>query len=315
MTHRGAEMTRGEEPGTLSTVTGDQDLSDLGGAAAEFGRVRPRLFGIAYRMLGTVADAEDVVQDAWLRWQRTDRSVVRDPAAFLATTTTRLAVTAATSARARREVYVGTWLPEPVPTGDDPALGAERAEALDLAVLLLLERLSPTERAVYVLREAFAYPFRQIAEILETSEANARQLAKRARGHIAGARRSPVTAGERERLLQALVAAARSGDLRALEGLLAEDVVSYSDGGGFATAARNPVVGRDRVGRFLMGVVTKQGAGFDFVRTEANGEPALLVKAGDAVVGLCAVDASLAGVERVLVIRNPHKLTGFATAS
>jgi RNA polymerase sigma-70 factor, ECF subfamily len=307
-------VTHRAENGTLSTVTGDQDLGDLTGAAAEFGRVRPRLFGIAYRMLGTVADAEDVVQDAWLRWQHTDRTVVRDPAAFLATTTTRLAITAATSARARREVYVGTWLPEPVPTADDPALGAERAEALDLAVLLLLERLPPTERAVYVLREAFAYPFRRIAEILEIGEANARQLAKRARGHITGARRASVSAAERDRLLRALVAAARSGDLSTLEGLLARDAVSYSDGGGLASAARRPVEGRERVMRFLAGIALKETEGLAFTTAEANGGPALVVVADGAAIALLTIRVSDDGVDQVLIMRNPEKLGGFSPA-
>ncbi|MGO2740539.1 MAG: sigma-70 family RNA polymerase sigma factor, partial [Cellulosimicrobium funkei] len=154
------------------------------GALDAFLSVRSRLFGIAYRMLGSATEAEDVVQEAWVRWQGTDRSVVRNPAAFLTTTVTRLAINAATSARARRETYVGPWLPEPVDTSDDPALGAERAEALEIATLVLLERLAPVERAVYVLREAFDYPYRRVAEILGLTEANARQLARRARERL-----------------------------------------------------------------------------------------------------------------------------------
>src|ERR1700712_4925459 len=152
-------------------------------ALTTFTALRPRLFGIAYRMLGSVGEAEDIVQETWIRWQGTDRSGGREASAFLATTATRLAITLAQSARARHETYVGPWLPEPVDTSADPALGAERAEALELAVVLLLERLSPAERAAYVLHEAFGYPFRQIAEMLETSEANARQLGARARRH------------------------------------------------------------------------------------------------------------------------------------
>jgi RNA polymerase sigma-70 factor (ECF subfamily) len=141
-----------------------------------FADVRPRLFGIAYRMLGSVVEAEDIVQDTWLRWQVTDRKVVDNSGAFLATTTTRLCINLIQSAPSRRETYVGTWLPEPVDTSDDPALDAERREALGLAILLLLEKLSPTERAAYVLREAFDYSYRQIANILQMEEANARQL-------------------------------------------------------------------------------------------------------------------------------------------
>ena len=227
---------------------------DIDSATAEFETVRPRLFGIAYRMLGTVAEAEDVVQDAWIRWQGTDRSQVRNPSAFLSTVTTRLSINASDSARARREVYAGPWLPEPVLTENDPTLGAERTEALEIGLLLLLERLTPNERAVYVLREAFAYDFGDIAEVLETSESNARQLARRARTHLVEHRSKQVTAAERDRLLRAFLAAAQSGDLEQLESVLAEDVVVYSDGGGVVSAARRPVVGRDRVSSFSLAV-------------------------------------------------------------
>src|SRR3954463_743209 len=189
---------------------------------AEFIKMRPRLFGIAYRMLGSAAEAEDIVQDVWLRWQVTDRSVVSDSPTFLATTATRLAINFAQSARSRHETYVGPWLPEPVDTSTDPQLGAERGEALEFAVLLLLEKLSPTERAAYVLREAFDYPYWQIAEILQTKEDNARQLARRARKHIGATRRRAVDPAEQKRLLEAFVSAAQAGDLSTLEKLLAQ---------------------------------------------------------------------------------------------
>src|SRR5262249_26435504 len=151
--------------------------------------VRPRLFGIAYRMLGSVAEAEDIVQDVWLRWQSTKRSVILNPAAYLATTTTRLCINAAQCARVRRETYVGPWLPEPVARGAAPGRGPERGEALKLAVLVLLEKLPPAERAAYILREAFDYEYFQICEILRVEEANARQLVSRARQHIEDGRR------------------------------------------------------------------------------------------------------------------------------
>src|SRR3954470_16929906 len=149
---------------------------DLESAVDTFNEARPRLFGIAYRMLGSVAEAEDILQEAWLRWQQTDRDVVRNPAGFLTTVTTRLAINTVGSARIRREQYVGPWLPEPVDTSADPSLGAERAEALESAVLMLLEKVSPEQRAAYVLREAFGYSYEEVADILETSTANARQL-------------------------------------------------------------------------------------------------------------------------------------------
>ena len=194
-----------------------------------FLRARPRLFGIACRMLGSATEAEDIVQDVWVRWQTTDRSPVRNPLAFLVTATTRLAINVLQSARARRETCAGPWLPEPVDTSADPGLGAERGEALNSAVLLLLEKLSPTERAAYVLREAFNYPYRKIADILRVEEANARQVVTRAREHVSGRRRAPVSPAKQRRLLNAFVAAARTGELARLESLFASDVVSTSE--------------------------------------------------------------------------------------
>lgn len=308
-------VTGGRHRRTVRTVRNDPVDRELDQAAGEFGRVRPRLFGIAYRMLGTVADAEDVVQDAWLRWQNADRSVVRDLGAFLATTTTRLAINAATSARVRREVYVGPWLPEPVRTSDDPTLGAERAEALDLAVLVLLERLSPTERAVYVLREAFAYPFRQIAGILETSEANARQLGRRARAHLAEQRQAPVDPRQHNRLLRAFLAAAQAGELGRLEELLAEDVISYSDGGGVVSAARQPVFGRDRVARFIAGLAAREMTAAATEMIDVNGRAAVLILREDEPIAVCAVGVSCIGIDRLFLVRNPGKLAAFSRSA
>jgi RNA polymerase sigma-70 factor (ECF subfamily) len=293
-------------------VSGPQPPTVSPADADAFERVRPRLFGIAYRVLGSAADAEDVVQDAWLRWQGADRSVVRDAPAFLATTVTRLAINAAGSARARRETYVGPWLPEPVATGDDPLLGAERGEALDLAVLLLLEALTPTERGAYVLREAFDYPYRRIAEVLEVGEANARQLVTRARRHLDRGPRTSVGPEERARLLQAVVAAAREGDLATLEGLLAADVVALSDGGGVVTAARIPLQGRDRVARFLVAVGTKFWDGAAVEEVAVNGSTALLVTFGDGERLVATLDASAGGIDRLMLVLNPEKLGGVA---
>jgi RNA polymerase sigma-70 factor (ECF subfamily) len=193
---------------------------------AMFQAVRPRLFGIGYRVLGSAAEAEDVVQDAWIRWQGADRGKVRDSAAFLATTTTRLAINAGQSARARRETSVGTWLSEPVDAEADPARSAEQTDALEHAVLALFEKLSPTERAAYVLREGFDYPYRRIAVVLGLSEANARQLVTRARLHLVSGRRGQVDAVEHQRLLDAIVDASQTGDLTTLERLLAGEVAT-----------------------------------------------------------------------------------------
>jgi len=194
-----------------------------------FLRARPRLFGIACRMLGSAAEAEDIVQDVWVRWQTADQRPVRNPLAFLVAATTRLAINVLHSARARRETCAGSWLPELVDTTTDPGLRAERGEALNVAVLLLLENLSPTERAAYVLREAFNYPYREIAAILRVGEANARQLATRARAHVSGGRRTPVSPAEQRRLVKAFVAAARTGDLARLESFLASDAGKVPD--------------------------------------------------------------------------------------
>ena len=192
---------------------------------ATFHAARPRLFGIAYRILGNTVDAEDVVQDTWIRWQSTDRTKVRDATAFLATTTRRLAINVTQSARARHETYIGPWLVEPAGTAADPALHAERTEALDRAVRTLLGSLSGTERAAYLLREAFEYPYKRIAHVLAVSEINARQLVTRARGRLTGDRRSAVIRGERQQLLQAFMHAAETGDLARLERTLVADMV------------------------------------------------------------------------------------------
>ena len=209
---------------TASSLRFDMETREHDDGLSVFADVRPRLFGIAYRMLGSAAEADDIVQDVWLRWQSTNRSVVENPPAFLATTTTRLCIYLAQSAHSRRETYIGTWLPEPVDTSADPGLGAERGEALRLAVLVLLEKLSPTERAAYILREAFDYSYRQIADILQMEEANVRQLVSRARKNIADGRRTTVSSDEQRRFLEAFISAAQKGDLAGLEGLFAEDV-------------------------------------------------------------------------------------------
>lgn len=284
------------------------------GALDEFQTHRGRLFGIAYRMLGSVAEAEDVLQEAWLRWNGTT-DTVREPAAYLATIVTRLCLTALDSARARRETYIGPWLPEPVDTAADPLLGAERAEALSLAVLMLLERLSPAERAAYVLHEAFAYPFEQIAEILETSAANARQLASRARTRITQERGRTVSPADRDRLLGAFVAAAQSGDIAALEAVLTADAVTFSDGGGVVSAARRPVMGREKVAAFLLGVLEKFASDLVPMPVLANGEPAFVGLRDGVPEALWSVDTTEQGVSRVLIVLNPQKLSQFAGLS
>jgi len=203
---------------------------DDGGLSAFF-RVKPRLYGIAYRMLRSAAEAEDTVQDVWVRWQTTDRSVVRDARAFLARTTTRLAINVVQSARSRRDTSAGRWVREPLDTRADPESGAERGEALRSALLVLQESLPPVERAVYVLREGFDYAYREIADVLGLGEANARQIATRARQRIAAGRRAPVRSCDRGRLLDAFTAASHRGDLATLEAILASDIAPGTDRG------------------------------------------------------------------------------------
>jgi RNA polymerase sigma factor (sigma-70 family) len=204
---------------TNRSKAGEIDRYDDDGLSV-FLSVRSRLFGIAYRMLGSAAEAEDVLQDVWIRWQTADRVVVREPAAFLVTTTTRLAINVMQSARSRRETSVRALLPEPVATCADPGSEAERQQALGWGVLLLLQTLSPTERAAYILREAFDYSYRQIAHALQLGEANVRQAVTRARQHVVNGRRASVTPSDRRRLLEAFIAAAASGHLSGLERML-----------------------------------------------------------------------------------------------
>jgi RNA polymerase sigma-70 factor, ECF subfamily len=286
--------------------------SDLERAAAVFAGVRPRLFGIAYRMLASSAEAEDIVQEVWLRWQAYDRSSVRDAGAFLATVTTRLSINAAQTARVRHETYIGPWLPEPVDTGADPALGAERGEALEFALLLLLEKLSPPQRAAYVLREAFDYPYDQIADLVQLSEANVRQLVSRARKRLAADRREQVGAGEQRRLLAAFLEAAQDGDFSALEELFAEDVVSYSDGGGVVRATRIPVLGRTRVAKFITAFAPRFWTDSAITWVEANGQASVLISRAGTVFALVTISASAGGIDHVLWMMNPSKLAGIA---
>ncbi|MFB7501128.1 RNA polymerase sigma-70 factor [Streptomyces sp. NPDC056161] len=291
------------------------EADSLDRAARDFMAARPLLFGIAYRVLGSAVEAEDIVQDAWLRWQNADRASVRESSAFLATITARLAINFARSAKMRRESYVGPWLPEPVDTSADPQLGAERAEALDLAVLFLLEKLNPVERAAYVLREAFDYPYQRIADIVETSEANARQLVSRARKHLSAERREPVGPSAHRRLLEVFLVAAQTGDLSALEKVLAADVVSYADGGGTRGASRIPVVGRVRVSRYLAAFAPRFWPRSEVRWVEANGRPAVLVSAPDGhPVALLSVDVSARGIERLIWVMNPVKLDPYVAS-
>jgi RNA polymerase sigma-70 factor, ECF subfamily len=292
-----------------SSKAGDESGAGIEAAVGAFNESRPRLFGIAYRMLGSVAEAEDIVQEAWLRWQETDRTVVRNPAGFLTTVTTRLALNTAESARVRRQQYIGPWLPEPVDTSADPSLGAEKAEALESAVLVLLEKVRPDQRAAYVLREAFDYSYEEVADILRTSTANARQLVSRAKKSVQSDRKEPVDPVRHRTLLEAFVAAARDGDVKRLEKVLSAEVVSTTDGAGIAPrAARRPVIGRDNVARFIAGW-SDWWIDTTVTLVETNGQTSVLVRRDDTPAVLLSASTSDSGIDQLMWVMAPDKLT------
>jgi RNA polymerase sigma-70 factor (ECF subfamily) len=280
--------------------------------ADEFEHHRPRLFGLAYRLLGSAEEAEDAVQDAYLRYRGADRAEIEHPGAWLAKVVTNLCLNRLTSARARRERYVGAWLPEPVITSDGtlgPLESAEQRDAVSLAMLVLLERLTPTERAVYVLREAFGYGHREIAEVLELGEANCRQLYRRAVQRVGEPRSRFEPAPERQReLVASFLAAARDGDLASLEKLLAAEVTWTSDGGGTVRAALRPVHGRDKVCRLVAGGVERFAAGLEYTAIEVNGEAGLAAWSGGTLAAVVSFELRGETITQVRVVVNPDKL-------
>jgi RNA polymerase sigma-70 factor (TIGR02957 family) len=281
-----------------------------------FEELRPGAFAIAYRMLGSVSEAEDAVQEAFLRLHRAleEGERLESPRAFLSTVVTRLCIDQLRSARVRRERYVGEWLPEPLVAGDDadPARQAEVADSLSLAFLVLLESLSPEQRAAFLLREVFDYPYDEIARIVGKSEANARQLVARARRHVEDARpRFEASHERRERLAQSFFAAAADGDLGALEELLAHDVVLHGDGGGRVPALAQALHGRARVARALLAWVraVARFGGVAVRRVEVNGQPgAMLLDPEGRLVGVMALDVAEGQVQAVSSVVNPDKL-------
>ncbi|MGW1540874.1 RNA polymerase sigma-70 factor [Streptomyces sp. NPDC002309] len=297
-------MDEGQPPGEDS----------LKAAADAFEQLRPRLFGIAYRILGSASEAEDVVQEVWMRWQDADRSAVQEPPAFLAKITTRLAINVAQSARVRREAYVGPWLPEPVDTSADPQVGAERGEALELAMLLVLEKLNPVERAAYVLREAFGYAYDEIANMLRLSQANTRQIVSRSRKRLSAERRAPVDTAQYRRLLDAFMAAARHGDVAALESVLSADAVAYADGNGMRGVARVKIVGAHRVA-MICASAKKFFPRAEYRVVDANGMPSALVMQDGATVALVSLTVGPDGIDGVYWVLTPEKLWAYAESA
>jgi RNA polymerase sigma-70 factor (ECF subfamily) len=278
----------------------------------ELEAVRRRGFGVAYRMLGSVSEAEDVAQEAVLRLARATHPI-DDPDAWITTVATRLAISLLRSARRRRETYVGPWLPEPLlsPTGD-AGDALELADSLSQAFLVMLERLSPLERAAFLLREVFEYDYPEVARILERSEASARQLVTRARKHIgAGRPRFDADEAARDRLLERFLAAAQEGDLAGLESMLAADAVLYSDGGGKAIAARKPVAGGARIARALIRFARRErGRGLTGRLERVNGQPGRVLRRPDGRVwSVLSIDVAGGRIQTVRIMRNPEKLT------
>ncbi|GHF74809.1 RNA polymerase sigma-70 factor [Streptomyces griseosporeus] len=284
-----------------------------------FEAARPRLEAIAYRMLGSASEAEDAVQETFLRWQAADVERVQVPEAWLTKVLTNLCLNQLTSARARRETYVGQWLPEPLLAGDPmlgPADTAEQRESVSYAVLVLLERLSPSERAVYVLREAFDYPHREIAEILDISEAASQQILHRAKKHVAeGKARTEIDEATARRIVEEFLAAATSGRTEPLVRLLTEDAVSIGDGGGKVPARAKAFEGAIAVAKFLRGLFRPTeakrkivGGSPDVYATTANGEPAAVVVVDGRVVGVMCLEVTPEGIVAVRNQVNPDKL-------
>jgi RNA polymerase sigma-70 factor, ECF subfamily len=278
---------------------------------------RRLLFSIAYDLLGSVTDAEDVVQETWLRWSARDRPEVAEPRAYLTRIVSRLALNRLRAIRARRESYPGPWLPEPLLTtpdiGTEVAEHAERGREISLAMLVVLETLSPAERAVFVLREVFGLPHDEIATILGRSEAAIRQLAHRAREHVHARRpRFSADPGEHRQITERFLAACYSGDVRGLLELMAPDVILTSDGGGKARAARRPVAGADKVARFLVGITAAGLSTLDVRLTSFNGQLGVIVESEGKPTTAALVDVVDGLVHRVYIMANPDKLSGVA---
>ncbi|MDV2478049.1 RNA polymerase sigma-70 factor [Rhodococcus zopfii] len=271
---------------------------------------RTLLFTVAYELLGSAADAEDVLQETWLRWDAVDHTEIRDERAYLVRIVTRQALNQLRAMSRRRESYVGQWLPEPLLTSPDVADDIELAESVSIAMLTVLETLGPTERAVFVLREVFDVPYDEIAAAVGKTPAAVRQIAHRAKEHVA-ARRPRVTAdrAEQEAVVARFVAAVNSGDLQGLMDVLAPDVVSVADGGGFVRgAARRPIVGADKIARYLLGGLAKLGLPFQARPMWVNGHPAIRGEVGGALAGAISFEIEGGRITRIFSIANPHKL-------
>lgn len=278
-----------------------------------FQTYRPRLFGLAYRLLGSRSDAEDVVQDAWLRWSQADRSAIRDTEAWLVTATTRLGIDRLRLARTERETYFGPWLPEPfsVDEAPTPERGAEIAEQVSLAFLSVLERLGPEERAAFLLKEVFDYDYAQIAELIGQTEANCRQMVHRARTRVQADRpRFTVTPEKHRSLLERFMRAAQSGDRNAIVQLLDADAQLVSDGGGKVNATIRPLHGAERIARLFWAIARRPQSALEWRFGHVNGEPALLRMRDGRLHSVTTVTIEGERISGVFTVLNPDKLDG-----
>ena len=279
-----------------------------------FTRHRSLLFTVAYEMLGSASDAEDVVQETWLRWAGVDHAEVRDPRAYLVRIVTRQALDRLRILARRREDYVGEWLPEPLMTSPDVAADVELAESVSIAMLTVLETLGPTERAVFVLHEVFETPYDEIAEAIGKSPGAVRQIAHRARDHVAARRpRMPVSTTEQREAVERFLAAVRDGDLQGLLDVLAPDVVAVADGGGLAAANLRPIEGAERVAGLLIGAARL--VDFNARTIWLNGSPAVRVDIGGEIDTALSLTVEHDRITRVYAIRNPHKLARLDSAA
>jgi RNA polymerase sigma-70 factor (ECF subfamily) len=281
---------------------------------ADFEEHRDHLSRIAYRMLGTRADVDDVLQDAFLRWTNSQRSDVHSPRAFLSTTVTRLCIDRRREIETRKETYVGPWLPEPIVDFETATPErAEMAESVSLALMHVLESLSPAERAAYLLRTMFDYDYSEIAAVLEKSEPSCRQLVSRAQAHVQAERpRFEATSEDVQRITDEFLTACSTGNLKGLVQLLHDDAVVLSDGGGKATAAHAPIIGSDRIGRFFLGIFKKAPATSRFVRCRVNGQAGYAMIVDDQPVTILTADIRDGLIKGVFIIRNPDKLARVA---
>ncbi|WP_067548565.1 RNA polymerase sigma-70 factor [Nocardia crassostreae] len=287
-------------------------MQDQTHAIDPFVEHRRLLFSTAYQMLGSVADAEDILQDAWLKWHAVDQDSVQHPKSYLVRTVTNLALNRLTSARATRETYVGPWLPEPLLTAPNAAEETEMADTVSTAMLVVLETLTPVDRAVFVLREVFGYSHAEIGGFLDRPEATVRQLAHRARNHVQSRRpRFDADDAARREVTEKFMAACHGGDLNALMEILAPEVTLWNDGGGKVTAARRPLHGPDHVARWMLGVMTKPvSAGIRLEPAVINGELGIIGVIGDYLVGTLTYDIRDGHIENIRFQVNPDKLSG-----